>query len=67
MVVIVICLLMFKTDNKNVDSSSQFCLGSIHNEFGAIDSREVSLHRNAHGFSVDYRAINKSDILDVNK
>ena len=62
MVVIVICLLMFKADNKNVDFSSKFCLGSIY-----IDSREVSLNRNAHGFSVDYRAINKSDILNVNR
>ena len=58
MVIIVICLLMgkkckFKVDNKNFQFPTQFCIGSISNKFGAIDSREVSLEGNLYNFSVD--------------
>ena len=31
----------FKADNKNVNFPTQFCLGSISNEFSATESREV--------------------------
>ena len=70
---IVICLLMekksfkFKADDKNVNFPFQFCLGSISNKFGHIDSREVSLKRNVYDFSVDYNAIDKSNLLNIHK
>ena len=34
--------------------------------FNGIDSREVSLNWNVYGFSVDYNAIDKCDILFIN-
>ena len=74
MLIVVICLLMekkylikFKDDNKNVNFPTQFCLGSISNGFSSTESREVSLNRNVHDFSVDYNSINKSDILNIHK
>ena len=57
----------FKTNNKNVNSQTQFCLGSISRWFGDFDSREVSLRANMYYFSVDYNAIGKSDILNIQK
>ena len=57
----------FKTDNKNVNVPTQFCLGSISNGFGATDTREVSLKGNVYNFSVGYNAIDKSDILNIDK
>ena len=36
----------FKADNKNVNFPTQFCLGSISNEFSATESRKVSLNKN---------------------
>ena len=36
-------------------------------EFGAIESREVSLAGNMYNFSVSYNAIDKSDILNIHK
>ena len=44
---------------------TQFCLGSISNGFGAINSREVSLKVNVFFFSVDYNAIDKPDLLNI--
>ena len=55
----------FKADNKNVNSPTQFCLESISTGFSAAESREVSLNRDMHGFSVDYSSIDKSDILNI--
>ena len=55
----------FNADNKNLNSPAQFCLGSIFTGFSAAESREVSLNRNVHGFSVDYSSIDKSDILNI--
>ena len=57
----------FKANNKNVNPPTQFCLGSISNEFGATDSREVFLKGNTYGFSVDCNAINKSVVLNIHK
>ena len=57
----------FKASNKNVNFPTQFCLGSLFNEFGATDSRELSLKGNVYGFSVDYNAIDKSAILNNSK
>ena len=57
----------FKTDNKNVNFTTQFCIGSISNKFGAIGYREVSLKGNVYDFLVDYGAIDKSNILSIHK
>ena len=48
-------------------STTQFCLGSISNGSGAIESREVSLKGNVYDFSIYYSAIDKSGILNINK
>ena len=34
---------MFKADNRIVNFPTQFCLGNICNEFGALQSRQLSL------------------------
>ena len=60
-------IFKFKTDNKNVNFPTQFCLGSVSNGFGAIESREVSLNGSVYDFSVDYNSIDKSDILNIHK
>ena len=68
---IVICLLTekksfkFKADNKNVNFTTQLCLGSIFNGFSASASREVSLNGNMYDFSVDYSSIDAFDILNI--
>ena len=46
---------------------SQFCLGSISNKFDHVDAEEVSLKGNVYDLSVDYNAIDKSDILNIHK
>ena len=60
-------IFMFKVNNKNVNFPTQFCLGSISNWFDDTDSREVSLKGNVYDFSVDYNAIDKSDISNIHK
>ena len=60
-------IFTFKADNKNVKFPTQLFLGSKSNEFGATDSREVSLKGNVYDFSDDYSAIDKSDILNIHK
>ena len=60
-------IFKFKSDNKNVNFLTQFCLGSISNGFSVTDSREVSLNGNAYDFSVDYNSINKSDIVNIHR
>ena len=40
----------FKGYNENVDFPTQFCLGSISNEFSAFESREVSLKGHVYDF-----------------
>ena len=52
-----------KVNNKIVNFSSQFCLGSISNKFDYVDAEEVSLKGNIYDFSVDYDAIDKSEYL----
>ena len=71
MVIIVICFLMEK---KSISLklikkmlTSQFCLEDISNGFGAADSRGVSLKENMYDFSVNYNALDKSDILNIHK
>ena len=58
-------ILWNKADNKNVNFPTQFFLGSISNRFSATDSREVSLDGNVYDFSVDYKSIDKFDILNI--
>ena len=57
-------IFKFKANCKNADFPTQFCRGSISNQFSAFNSREVSLKRI---FSVDYNVIDKSDILNIHK
>ena len=56
-----------KTENKNVNFPTQFCLGNISNGLSATESREVSLNGNIYDFSVDYNSIDTSDILNIRK
>ena len=66
---IVNCYLFvkFKADNKNVNFSTQLCLGSILNGFCNTESKEVSLNEYVYDCSVDYNAIDKSEILNIFK
>ena len=67
----VTCLLMekeifkFKADNKSVKVPIQFCLGNISNGFGGPESRDVSLKGNAYDSSIDFNAIDKSEIHNI--
>ena len=40
---------------------------ALSNKFDYVDSEEVSLKRNLRAFSVDYDAIDKSNILNIHK
>ena len=60
-------IFKFKTDSKNGNFPTQFCLRSISNGFSAIESREVLLNGNVYDFSGDYKSIDKSDILNIHK
>ena len=55
-------IFKFKTENKNVNFPTQFCLGSICNGFTATGSREVSSNENVYDFSVDYNSVDKYNI-----
>ena len=50
----------FKADDKNAKIN-------VKNKSDYVESEEVSLKENFHNFSVDYDAINKSDILIIHK
>ena len=54
-------IFKFKAGNKNINLPTQFCLGSISNEFRAAVSREVSLSGNVYNFFDSYNSIDKSD------
>ena len=60
-------IFKFRSDNKNINLSTQFYLGSISNGFSAIESRVVSLNENTYNLSVDYNFFNKPDILNIHK
>ena len=49
-------IFKFKTDNKNVNFPTQFCIGRISNRFSATESRKVFLNENVYDFSVNYRS-----------
>ena len=57
----------FKGNNKNISFPNQFCLGSISNKFDFVLAEEASLKENVYYFSVDYEAIDKSEILNIHK
>ena len=57
----------FKADNGGVNFSTQFCLESISNKFTHVEPEDSSFKRNAYDFSVDYDAIDKSDISNIYK
>ena len=58
-------IIKFKADNRNINFPTRFCLGSISDGIGAIESREVHLYGNMYDFSVDYNSIDKSDIIHI--
>ena len=57
----------FKANNGNVNITSQFCLGSISNEFDSSDLKEVYFRGNVFDISVDYTFLDKSKILNIHK
>ena len=60
-------IFKLKDNNENVNFSTRFYLASISDGFHFTDSREVFLGENVYNFSVDYNAIDKSDILNIPK
>ena len=54
-----------KSDNKNVNFTTQLCLESIFNGFSANASREVSLNGNMYDFSVDHSSTDTFDIFHM--
>ena len=58
-------IFQFKTNNKYANFLTQFCLGSVSNGFNATERREVSVKGNVFDFSVDYNAIDRSDIFKI--
>ena len=60
-------IFKFKTDNKHVNFSNLFCLGSISSGFSATESTKVCLNGNVYDFSIDYNCTDKSSILNIHK
>ena len=50
----------FEAHNKNVDSPTQFCLGSM-------SKKSILLKRNVYDFLVNYNSIDKCSILNIHK
>ena len=57
----------FKANNKNINFPTQFCLVSMPEKRDVVELKKVSLKGNVHVFSVDYNAIDKSDIQNIPK
>ena len=59
----------FKADSKYFLKifPTQFCLGGISNKFDIVECREVSFKGIVYNFSVDYNAIDNSDISNIHK
>ena len=55
----------FKTRSRNINFPTKFHLGSTSEKFGTISSREISFLGNVYDVSVNYYAIDKSDILSI--
>ena len=47
--------------------STKFCLRNICEKFDVTESGEVPLKGHLYDFSVDYDAIDKSDMLNIHK
>ena len=60
-------IIKFKSDNKNVNFQTRFCLGSISDRFSATEFRDVCLNENMYDFLVHYSFIDKSDIFNICK
>ena len=43
------------------------CLGNISEDFSTVNMKKTGLHGYVYDFSVDYDAIEVSDILDIHK
>ena len=52
---------------KIINFRLNFFLRSIPNKFDYIDSQDVFLKGHVHDFSVDYNAIDKSSIINIQK
>ena len=64
----VIIFVADKANNENVNFPSQFSLGSTSTKcMCSVDAEGISLKKNVYDFSVDYDAIDKSDILNILK
>ena len=60
-------IFKFKADNGNINFLSRFCLRSISNNFDYVESEEVSFKGNMYQFLVYYGAIDKYNILNIQK
>ena len=60
-------IFKFKAKNKNVIFPTQIRLGSISNGFSATASTEVYLKGDGYDVSVDYNAVDKSNIVNIHK
>ena len=58
---------VFKVDNKNVNFPTQFCLGSISENFDYVESEEVSFKWSVYDFLADYDVIDRFNILNIHK
>ena len=55
----------YKAKNKNVNFTTQLCLGGISEKICSIESRKVSFEKTMYDFSVDLDAVDKADTLKV--
>ena len=60
-------IFKFKVDNKNLNFPTQFCLGSLCNGLRVKNYKKVSLKINVYDFSVNYKFIDESGILNIYK
>ena len=60
-------IFIFKTDNKKVNFTTQFCLRSTSNGFSTDVSGEISWAVNVYDVSLDYNSTDESDILNICK
>ena len=58
-------IFKLKSENKNDNFQTQYCLGSGSVGFSATESSEVSLNGNVYDFSVDYNYIDKTYLLNI--
>ena len=56
-----------KADNKYMNFPTQFCLGSICENFDCVRSEKVQIKEIIYDFSVDFDAISKSEVLAIHE